>query len=304
MFEKFKMKQEENYTDSITQLTTFEQYVKADDSVYPGKYPMMPYNDAINYLFTPLGFNLEINDFQKKTNSYQQRALGAIQQLEHPISTIKIYDKSDHYDLEQNPSEDVLMDDNPYQSIHSCLSDAIGNSEAVLNNEGKFDDINFTLITTYVEQKLSELKQVTKQELHRFLMPSPQVEPFHPASSSSASQFSIFNPAVEEVDSVFNGLFDEDELESDIPALSAAAASLNIKIKQLGYSDAQVAELENFFHTCMQLVSDTLALNLHTNVTVTEADYIDKSKEEIIKLDENYAKQLQAEEIEQFKLSR
>jgi hypothetical protein len=156
------------YEDQITKLTSYDTYQENDGSVYPGRYPMMPYNDAINYLFKPLGFNLKINDSQEGSQTYVERNLGSIQQVLNPISTIEIYGSGDHYNLAQVVGENLLPGNNVFKKAHQFLSDAVTSSGAVLVDH-RFDKDSFDLITDRVEQILETLKDDTKQELGVFL---------------------------------------------------------------------------------------------------------------------------------------
>jgi hypothetical protein len=259
MFENFVIDQVQ-YDDDITQLTTWEAYRDKDDSVYHGKYPMMPYNEAISHLFNPLGFNLRINDLDADLASYVERNLGPLDQELDPISTIEIYGSGDHYNLAPNVEEDQLPANNIYKKAYDDLLSAVENSGAQLGLEDKFDEPNFNLIRDYVNQILERLKDDTTQELAIFL-------------SHEADE------------------------ELDLPVEAP------IDLTAHGYTDEQITELNRIFSSCINLVYQTLALQLNLSDTVSEVDYLEKNKLQIEELDHCLASRLQAEEIEEFRAS-
>jgi hypothetical protein len=158
----------------VDQLSNYQQYRDTgfDKSVYPGKYPMLPYDQAIKYLFNPLGFNIEIYK-QNGDGSYstQPEHLG-VGQLVNPSQTVIIYHKLyDHFDLAKEviKEKDLLAPTNGYLKIYESI---ISSKDALeLDSSGNnFTEESYTSVTRDVSKILNtDLKTLTQTEVGLFL---------------------------------------------------------------------------------------------------------------------------------------
>jgi hypothetical protein len=272
------------FEDNVTQLTSWDDYnalagveildsnsedkKEKENSVFPGKYPMMPYDQAIKNLFQPLGHNLKMNDFDQATSQYHERQ-HPFDDLSNPISTVEVYDKNDHYELAIDAQDDKNMQQSPYYDIKDRLSNAINASGAKLDDSEKMDKQNFDLVTNHVNEILSDSKELTQFELAKFLSLESDKPSLGASTDPTDSIAGYTSKQVEELKDTFKGAF---------IAVKDLLRYMNSNFDQNGktVTENDYKQLETQYHG-------------------------DELKSKIAELDRKMAMQLQAEEIDMFK---